>query len=672
MPTSEAEYQQQIAALQERLQLQELISDLSTILIDLPPSAVDGEIKQGLKRIVEFLGIDRSAFAEISADMNQMFLTHTYGAEEKALSSGVLLNRVLPWFAAKLQRGEIFKLEHPDNLPDDAMAEKAYCQKIGLKSNLTIPVSIGGSLLCSIGFSCFRDHRSWPDELVEQLRRIAEIFGHAIFRKRAEERLQELYDQAQKEIVERKQAEQRFRDLIESAPNAMIISDRDGKIILINAQTEKLFGYAREKLLGMKIEALIPETHRHQHAQHRQVYYADPKVRPMSAARDLPGLRQDGTIMPIEVSLGPIQTSEGMVVMATIFDITERKHAEAELQKSYSEIKQLKDRLQLEADYLREEIKVSHRHGDIVGQSEAMQRVLRQVEQVASTDSSVLIQGETGAGKEVIARAVHNLSPRQQRVMVKVNCASLPVTLAESELFGREKGAYTGAMARQSGRFEVADGSTLFLDEVSELPMEAQAKLLRVLQEGEFERLGSPKTIKVDVRVIAASNRDLAAAVQQGLFREDLYYRLNVFPIDVPPLRERQADIPELAWTFVREYGEKMGKKIQKISRRTMEDLQRYPWPGNIRELRNVIERAMIISTGSMLIVQIPMLKETSAGHLLTMAEMEAKHIKEVLEKTKGRIRGESGAAAILGLNPSTLYSRMEKLGIQYKRENIG
>ena len=237
-------------------------------------------------------------------------------------------------------------------------------------------------------------------------------------------------------------------------------------------------------------------------------------------------------------------------------------------------------------------------HEEIVGRSQAMKRILAQVEQVARTDATVLIEGETGTGKELLARAVHRLSARKDRSLVTVNCASLPPTLIESELFGREKGAYTGALTRMTGRFEVADGATLFLDEIGELPQDVQAKLLRVLEEGRFERLGSTKPLKVDLRIIAATNRDLARDVEQGKFRKDLYYRLNVFPIAVPPLRERPEDIPLLVWAFVRQYEKKMGKRIDHIPRKSMEDLQHYPWPGNARELRNVVEHAMIVSSG--------------------------------------------------------------------------
>jgi transcriptional regulator with GAF, ATPase, and Fis domain len=346
-------------------------------------------------------------------------------------------------------------------------------------------------------------------------------------------------------------------------------------------------------------------------------------------------------------------------------DITERRRREEALRQSYAEIERLKDRLQAESDYLKAEIKVVHPNGEITGQSAAIQKVLRQVAQVGPTDSSVLLSGETGSGKELVAKAIHRLSPRKGRLMVKVNCAALPSGLIESELFGREKGAYTGAMTRQIGRFEVADGSTLFLDEIGELSLELQAKLLRVLERGEFERLGSPRTIKVDVRVIAATNRDLAEEIRKGRFREDLFYRLNVFPIRVPPLRERAEDIPLLVWTFLEEVSSRMGKKITQVPRKTMETLQRHRWPGNIRELRNVVEHGAILTTGETL--RVPLLDDAAPIETpqRTLADSERDLIIRALESRAWHVKGPKGAASALGLNPSTLYSRMKKLGIR-------
>jgi transcriptional regulator with GAF, ATPase, and Fis domain len=295
---------------------------------------------------------------------------------------------------------------------------------------------------------------------------------------------------------------------------------------------------------------------------------------------------------------------------------------------------------------------------------------------VAGTDSSVLISGETGTGKELIARAIHDLSKRKDRPLIKVNCAALPAGLIESELFGHEKGAFTGAISRKIGRFELADGGTLFLDEIGDLPPGVQAKLLRVLQEHEFERVGGTQTIKVDVRLITATNRDLAKAVEENSFRTDLYYRLNVFPIHLPPLRERKEDIPLLTQYFINKYMTRMGKRIEKISQETMNRLIAYPWPGNIRELENIIERAVILSKGLILEIEDELLP---SSHLpdqkekgsLTLEEVERDHIVKILEKARWVIEGPKGAAKILNLHPNTLRSRMQKLGIKRPLHDI-
>jgi transcriptional regulator with GAF, ATPase, and Fis domain len=346
-----------------------------------------------------------------------------------------------------------------------------------------------------------------------------------------------------------------------------------------------------------------------------------------------------------------------------------RKEYQQELKRSCEEIRELKDKLQVEAEFLRSEIRLFRNREEIIGQSEALSKVMTQVEQVAPTDTTVLICGETGTGKELVAQAIHDTSLYRDKLMVKVNCASLPASLVESELFGREKGAYTGALTRQIGRFELADGSTIFLDEIAELPLELQAKLLRVLQENTFERLGSPKTIKVHVRVIAATNRNIFEEVKNGNFREDLYYRLNVFPITVPPLRDRIDDLPMLVWAFVHEFCEKMGKQVSKIAKRDMEALQQYSWPGNIRELRNIIEHAVIISNSGVLQVTLPKDLCRDVSWCRSLEEVESQHILNVLRHTGGRIKGDGGAARILNMIPSTLNSKMKKLGISLRDE---
>jgi PAS domain S-box-containing protein len=342
-----------------------------------------------------------------------------------------------------------------------------------------------------------------------------------------------------------------------------------------------------------------------------------------------------------------------------------RKRADEALQKAYGEIRQLKERLEQENTYLREEISLQHSHLEIVGDSAAIRTVLKRAEQVAATDSAVLILGETGTGKELIARTIHELSARNKRSMVKINCAALPSTLIESELFGREKGAFTGALAREIGRFELADKSTIFLDEVGEMPLELQSKLLRVLQEGQFERLGSSKTIQADVRVVAATNRDLKAMVKEGRFRQDLFYRLNVFPITIPPLRERAEDIPSLVWHILRDLGKKMGRNVQGVHPDSMQAFQRYSWPGNIRELRNVIERSLILNTGDYFRAELSDLESAHAAKGHALSELESEQLRHILVSTRWRVRGKGGAAEVLGLKPTTLEARLKKLGIQ-------
>ena len=357
------------------------------------------------------------------------------------------------------------------------------------------------------------------------------------------------------------------------------------------------------------------------------------------------------------------------LVAGVVSQVFARRASYMALQKALDEIRRLRDRLAAENVELRRDVKVIRTSQPIVSESPAILRTLAQVQQVAPTPATALLLGETGSGKEVIAQAIHDLSPRHQRSMVRVSCAAIPTALIESELFGRERGAYTGALSRQIGRFEAANHSTLFLDEIGDLPMEVQVKLLRVLQERVIERLGSTQPIKVDVRIIVATNRNLEEAVRDKTFRQDLFYRVNVFPIVVPPLRERLEDIPGLVWSFIDEFSTLFGKGIESISAESMRDLQRYPWPGNVRELRNVIERAVIIATGRQLIVPTPRaaglpLPQTA----MTLSELEADHIRAVLDGTNWRVRGPGGAAERLGLKPTTLESRMARLGIARKR----
>jgi formate hydrogenlyase transcriptional activator len=514
------------ASADELLAFERMLADLSARFANVPFGQVEVEIRVAQALLRQFLGFDRSTFAEFQDDGSLVVLSSTAVEGVDTTPLGPLPPQ-LGWFVAKLQAGEIFKVQNPaEDLPPEAVGEAEYFVRTGLHSHLSIPLRIGGRIIGAIAFAAFRETRAWPDDLIARLKLVGEVFAHAIARKREQEKL---------------------------------------------------------------LSAL-------------------------------------------------------------------------------AEIKLLKDRLERENTYLKDVAKIRPPQG-LTGKSPRFLSVLEEIGQVAQTGSTVLLLGETGTGKEVLAQAIHDASARKDRPMIKVNCAALPATLIESELFGREKGAFTGALARQAGRFEIADGSTIFLDEVGELPLELQPKLLRVLQEGEFERLGGSRTIKVDTRVIAATNRPLAQAVSEGRFRQDLFYRLDVFPVEVPPLRERREDIPLLSWTFVKEFSNSMGKAIDAIADDSMAALLAYPWPGNIRELRNVIERAMILTRSSTLHIKLghPTSRPQTANTAGTLEEAEREHIFRALERCRWRIRGSNAAAELLGVKPTTLESRIKKLGLVQK-----
>jgi len=483
--------------------------------------------------------------------------------------------------------------------------------------------------------------------------------GDATERKRAEEALEQL--------------RRRNELILHAAGEGIYGLDLHGNTTFVNPAAARMIGWKAEELIGKPQHDILHHSKPDgtPYPKEECPIYAAFRDGAVHHVTDEVFWRKDGTSFPVGYISTPIRDERGKLVGAvvTFEDITERKRAEQALRNALDEVEQLKSRLQAEKNYLQEEIKLDHNFEEIISRSDALKMVLRKVEQVASTDATVLILGETGTGKELFVRAIHNLSLRKDRPLVKVNCAALPPGLIESELFGHEKGAFTGALSRKIGRFELADGGTIFLDEIGDLPLDLQAKLLRVLQERAFERLGNPRPINVDVRVIAATNRDVTKAITAGNFREDLYYRLNVFPIALPPLRERTGDIPLLVRHFARRYGQKVGKVIDKIPQKVMTALQAYSWPGNVRELENIIERAVILSPGSILqldeMLDVVRIIEAQPTTSLTLEEVEQNHILKVLEVTGWRIEGKRGAAVRLGLNPSTLRSRIEKLNIQ-------
>jgi PAS domain S-box-containing protein len=633
----------------ECLVFETMIAELSSKFINLPSGEIDKEIKEGLRRLVEFLDVGRSVIMEFSKNRTKLRIRHIYKSPGiQSLSGNV--DEMFPWYTEKVRHGVTLKyINLPDELPEEALHEREYCLSVGLKSSLTVPLNVGESLWGGIIVESFHISKDWSEEQAKRLKLVGEIFANAFVRKQVELSFQK---------------EQIFNEtLIQASPAFITAIRQNGKVIMMNHSMLNRLGYTLDEVVDKNyISTFVPQSDQ---TALKELFEKLSKSHEFTTNENRV-LTRDGKELLVEWHGMPIfkENDEFDFFIGVGIDRTERRKTEMALQKAFSEIKQLEEQLQAENVYLREEIRVEHNYGEIVGDSNAIKKVLSSVEQVANTGSVVLIMGETGTGKELVARALHNLSPHKMQAMVKVNCAALTPTLIEAELFGREKGAYTGAVTEQMGRFEIANGSTLFLDEIGELPLELQAKLLRVLQESEFERLGGTKTIKVDVRVIAATNRNLNKAVQDGSFREDLFYRLNVFPIFIPPLRERQEDIPPLVWSFIREFEVKMGKRIETIPQKTMDALQGYPWPGNVRELKNIIEHAMIITKDSKLECDIPTIVNSTLQTGRTLRDIERKHIIDTLEMVRWRVSGKNGAAEILGLKPTTLEARMKKLGI--------
>ncbi len=693
-----------VASLLSRLDdIQRVTIELITPYLTMSVDQLDSEIWTSIRRIVHLLELDRGFLARHSNQQKRMVCTNFYGTPGGKHAAESQKISVPPWVEDKVMRRECVILSRVADLPGEARTAAAYFRSVGTRSHISLPLEVDGEVVGCFSLESIRAEIAWPESILRILKPLADVFALSVERKRRK-----------LEILEKIRFETQLADLsarfvqLESHEIDAQIEHSLEKIAeffgcdrcgLLEAHTEKQslrvthawYDIGIERVAkDANIAPLFPWGYERLVIDGQTFNFSNPRELPPEAGKD----RESFEAMGVQSALCiPLTTGQPIChafvlnnmnaerqwsreyesrlrLIGEIFvNALKRKQTETELKRSYEEIRDLRDKLQVEAEFLRSEIRSCRNREEIIGQSEALTKVMIQAEQVAPTETTVLISGETGTGKELIARAIHDMSLHRDRVMVKVNCASLPATRVESELVGREKGAYTGAMTRQIGRFEMADGSTIFLDEITELPLELQAKLLRVLQEGTFERLGSPKTIQVHVRVIAATNRNIVEAVKTGKFRQDLFYRLNVFPITVPPLRERVEDIPMLVWAFVNEFCDKMGKQILRIEKRDMEALRRYSWPGNVRELRNIIEHAVIISPGPTLELKLPQDEDKEISWSKTLQEVECRHIMEVLRHTGGRIKGDTGAARILGLIPSTLTSRMKKLGITLRNE---
>ena len=643
--------------LMERLEFERVFSELSASFVNLPVEEIDETIDSHLRKVAKVTGVDGCSLFEFSSNYEEALISRRYDSTGSLAPFSVVKFEQFPWYLNELRSGAVVKLcDISADLPEEAVAERKAARDVGIKSVLTVPITISQTVTSAISVFTAQCYRDWPAELATRLRLVGEIFVQAMLRKRTEEALRE--------------SQSRVSGVVNSAMDAIIMVDANQRVVLFNAAAEKMFRCTADETIGQRLERLIPARFWVDHSAHMSEFgETGVTTRAMARARAVSGLRSDGEEFPIEASISQIETGGQKLVTVIMRDITERRTAEEALRTALTEVSQLKDQLQQENIYLRDEIRLEHNFQEIIGESDEIKYTLYKIEQVAPTDSAVLILGETGTGKELVARAIHGAGPRKHRPLVKINCAALPASLVESELFGHERGAFTGAHARKLGRFEIADGATLFLDEVGELQLDLQAKLLRVLQDGEFERVGGSNTIKADVRIIAASNRDLKAMTEKGLFREDLWYRLSVFPITVPPLRQRDGDIPLLVNHFVETFNRKLGRNITSISLATLKTLQRYSWRGNVRELANVIERAVINSQGPALQLADKLedenypadTTENSTGRLI---EVERNHILKVLTSTGWKIEGRQGAATILGMKSSTLRTRLAKLGI--------
>ena len=661
---------------EERPSFEILLTEIASDFVNLPPDHIDAAIIKAQGSICNHLDLDRSVLWQLIEDASgEMWLSHVHEATESYLPAAPFdAGKTFPWILGQILQGNDVTIERIQDLPSEAHHDRLSLIQWGVKSSFVMPLAVDKKVIGALSFGKLSQETIWSKNVKQRLQLIAQLFANALSRKKAEERLASL---------------RRFETLVADISAQFVhlpadridaeIEDAQRRICeCIGVDLSSLWQWSDKAphsliLTHLHSPSYGPERPEHLDAKESfpwklaqlmkgDVVAVTTKELPSEAKRDIEsshafGIKSSAGI-PLTTGGGPligVLSFEDLRVerswpnailsrlnmVAQIFaNALTRKRSDLRLREQLNKIEALRQRLENENIYLRKEVYLQQVHGEIISRSPAMKKILTQVEQVARTEATVLIEGETGTGKELLARAIHRLSDRQRRPLVTVNCAALPPTLMESELFGREKGAYTGALTRMTGRFEAAHGAILFLDEIGELPIDVQAKLLRVLEQGSFERLGSTQAIHVDVRIIAATNHDLANQVAAGKFRKDLFYRLNVFPIHLPPLRERSEDIPPLVWHFVRQYEEKMGRRIDKIPQRSMADLQHYRWPGNIRELRNLVERAMISSNGRILDVHPPLEIVERHSEQLTLKDSERRLILGAVAITRANRHG--------------------------------
>jgi len=660
---------------EERARFEALLADISARFVGHPSDDVNAEIAYALGRIRRFFQVEQIAFLKYERDSSYIVHPSHWAAADGVTAGptdadGRLL---FPWLHDRLRSGEPLIVDVAD-LPPQARTDRESFGRFGICSAVVVPLleqqGTPQYLLC---LAALRSPRQWPADIVVRLRLLGEIFVQALWHRQADEDL--------------RAAELMYHTLADFSSDWEYWQDPGQRFRYMSPSCEAISGYTQDQLMTNALllrEMVLPDD-RDLWDQHCWKCHEGCQA----GAMEFRVVRPDGRVVWLSHVCRPIRDPQGQFLGIRVSnrDVSRQKAAEEALAKALAEIETLKERLEHENVYLRNEIKSQHDFEEIVGQSETLRATLHKVSLVAETGANVLLLGETGTGKELLARAIHDRSARRNRPLVKVNCAALPGSLIESELFGHVKGAFTGALMDKIGRFELADGGTLFLDEIGELDPDLQAKLLRVLQDGEFERIGSTQTIRADVRLIAATNRDLHEAMREGSFRLDLYYRLSVFPIELPPLRARREDIPLLVWHFISTKQRRLGKTIDSVPREVMDRLIAYDWPGNVRELENVIERAIILSSGRTLALaeslhdasprsgprstsgtKLAVSRDhmpVAAAHADSLADIDRAHIVAVLDVCGWKIKGAGNAAERLGLKPSTLRFRMKKLGIQ-------
>ena len=687
------------------------LHDIAARLICAHPEEIDEEINHCLKVAGEFWKLDQVCLAELSRGPKSVEVTHSFAASTLDGKAFIDDGDDICWLAESIESGKSVSIDksQAENGVEEAAA-RDFCKKKNLASCMVLPLSTRESVQGALVLASLQHKREWNSKEMEDLKYFSEVLAGGIDRwkrvisikelRQFEDLLAEIsakYINMPTEDIDRviKTDFEKLGLLLGADRFNLYLLSEDKKSFIL----EKHFAWWPHEDDGFILSIAEPDIKAPDFSdKYRYLFnkWLNGEPFQFTSLDELPEeaheikqlLNKFGAKSYLSIPILVTGSTAGVLVVVTthlhrvwkeelihrlrIFgevfvNAMVRKQSDGKLRKAFAEIKELKDQIEADYVYLREEIKLEHNFGDIVGKSNALKKILVKVEQVAPTNANVLILGETGTGKGLMARAIHNASRRSNRPFMQVNCAALTPTLIESELFGYEKGAFTGAQVKRIGRFELANGTTLFLDEIGELPLELQAKLLRVLQDGEVERVGGSTTIKTDVRVVAATNKDLEKEVEAGRFRRDLWYRLNVFPIYAPPLRERFEDIPLFVSFFVDKYSKLMGKTFNTIPQKAIKALQAYYWPGNVRELENTIERAVITSPEGNLRIEIPASRrqEEPGRKGMTIADLEREHIISVLNETLWRINGPRGAAQRLGINPSTLRFRMIKLGIK-------